>query len=84
MRLYLDDDSANVILVRLLRREGHDVEIPADAALAGSADPVHLTHAIGENRTSLSANHDDFRDLHALVLKAQGRHPSCWYTRPSW
>ncbi len=28
MRLHLDDDNVDPGLIRLLRREGHDVEIP--------------------------------------------------------
>jgi hypothetical protein len=35
MNLYLDDDSAKASLVRLLRKAGHQVIIPADAQLAG-------------------------------------------------
>lgn len=39
MRLYLDDDSANLVLVKLPGREGHDVLIPADFKLTGAKDP---------------------------------------------
>jgi hypothetical protein len=46
MRLYLDDDSVDAGLIRLLRRDGHDVQVPADVSLAGSSDQVHLAHAI--------------------------------------
>ena len=38
MRLYLDDDSVDPGLIRLLRRDGNDVEIPADVGLVGSSD----------------------------------------------
>ena len=40
MRLYIDDDSVDPGLIRPLRRDGHDVQIPADAGLAGSSDQV--------------------------------------------
>ena len=46
MRLYVDDDSVSGLLIRLLSNVGHDVEIPADAGLAGEEDPVHLTYAV--------------------------------------
>jgi hypothetical protein len=46
MRLYIDDDSVDPGLIRLLRRDGHDVQIPADVALAGRSAQVHLAHAI--------------------------------------
>lgn len=45
MKLYLDDDSAAGLLVRLLRQDGHDVRLPADIGLSGEEDAVHLTHA---------------------------------------
>jgi hypothetical protein len=42
MRLYIDDDSVDPGLIRLLRRDGHDVQIPADVGLVGSSDQAHL------------------------------------------
>ncbi len=54
MILYLDDDSVAVVLVALLRRAGHDVQTPADAGIAGEDDPVHLTHAVLQDRDLLS------------------------------
>ena len=41
MRVYLDDDSAALLLARLLRQAGHDVELPADVGLSGEDDAVH-------------------------------------------
>jgi len=35
MRLYLDDDSAEALLIALLQQAGHDVQIPADAGMIG-------------------------------------------------
>jgi hypothetical protein len=74
MRLYLDDDSIDAGLIRLLRRDGHDVQIPADVGLAGRSDPTHLAHAIRDQRALLTRNHKDFDDLHNLVLAANGHH----------
>ena len=74
MNLYLDDDSVDALLVRLLRHAGHDVQIPADARMSGEDDSVHLTHAIRADRVLLSHNHRDFRNLHNLVMQAQGHH----------
>jgi predicted nuclease of predicted toxin-antitoxin system len=75
MRLYLDDDSVGHILIQLLRRAGHDVQTPTAVGLAGSADAVHLRHAIQDNRVCLTRNYSDFEDLHLLILEAQGHHP---------
>ena len=74
MMLYLDDDCVDKVLVQLLRREGHDVRLPADLGLAGARDPVHLRHAIREKRALLSRNYDDFEILHNLLLEGQGHH----------
>jgi hypothetical protein len=75
MRLYLDDDSVDPSVIRLLRRDGHDVQVPADVGQVGSSDQAHLAHAIRDRRTILTRNHADFDDLHDLViLAAQGHH----------
>jgi hypothetical protein len=81
MRLYLDDDSASLLLARLLRQAGHDVQVPGGAGMAGEDDPVHLTHAVLENRVCLSHNHDDFRNLHNLVVAVGGHHPGIFVVR---
>jgi hypothetical protein len=74
MKLYLDDDSVDPLLVRLLRQAEHDVCLPADTGLSGADDPVHLTQAIADRRSFLSRNHDDFLQLHVLIMQARGHH----------
>jgi hypothetical protein len=75
MRLYIDDDSVDPGLIRLLHRDGHAVEVPADVGLAGRTDQVHLGHAIRNRRAILTRNYRDFEDLHDLVvLAANGHH----------
>ena len=81
MNIYLDDSIASALLARLLRNAGHDVQLPADAGLAGEDDPVHLAHAIDEGRVCLSEDHDDFAKLHHLILRAQGHHPGICVVR---
>jgi predicted nuclease of predicted toxin-antitoxin system len=75
MNLYLDDDIAADALTALLRRDGHDVQLPTDAGLAGDYDPNHLAHAIANGRVLMSQNHWDFKRLHLLVRAANGHHP---------
>lgn len=75
MNVYLDDDSARGLLIRLLAADGHDVAIPADAGLVGAADPVHLRYTIENSRILLTHNHRDFGDLHELVMASGGHHP---------
>lgn len=81
MMLYLDDDSASVLLARLLVHAGHDVQIPADVGRSGDEDPIHLAHAIRVGRVLLSHNFRDFRNLHNLIQQAQGHHPGVFAVR---
>jgi hypothetical protein len=81
MRIYLDDDSAAPLLARLLVQAGHDVQRPVDVGLAGQDDPVHLTHAIRDNRALLTGNHHDFLNLHNLVMQSGGHHPGLLIVR---
>ena len=74
MRLYIDDDSVDPGLIRLLRRDGHDVQTPADVGRTGSSDQAHLAHAIRDRRAVLTRNHGDFDDLHDLVVSAATGH----------
>src|SRR6266851_3349515 len=46
MNLYIDDDTAKGALVARLKKEGHQVVVPADVSLSGAADPRHLLHAV--------------------------------------
>lgn len=75
MRIYIDDDTAHGVLAALLRAAGHDVVVPTEVLMSGQDDPSHLTYAIRERRVFLSANHNDFRKLHKLIMQAEGHHP---------
>jgi hypothetical protein len=74
MNLYIDDDSVDGVLLRLLHRAGHDVQLRQDVGTAGENDPVHLAIAARSRRALLSRNHDDFRELHELVYYTGGAH----------
>jgi len=60
--------------VKLLRRAGYQVNIPADFGLAGSADARHLASCSGKKLVLLTKDHDDFLDLHDLIQATNGRH----------
>jgi predicted nuclease of predicted toxin-antitoxin system len=64
MKLYLDEDIASALLAQLLRKAGHDVQLPADVGLGGKPDVVVFRHAISEDRILLSRNYQDFENLH--------------------
>ncbi len=81
MNLYLDDDSAQALLVRLLTAAGHDVATPIQVGTAGEEDPTHLMHAIRSNRVLLTHNHDDFALLDDPVRLSGGHHPGILVVR---
>jgi predicted nuclease of predicted toxin-antitoxin system len=81
MRLYLDDDLASSLLAKLLRKERHDVLLPVDVGASGKPDPIHLTHAIREDRVCVSGDHGDYVNLHHLIRTAQGHHPGIFVVR---
>jgi hypothetical protein len=81
MRLYLDDDSASRVLIRLLRHASHDVQIPADINLSGADDVVHLSEAARRDGVLLSRNHDDFHNLHNFVQIVRGHYPGVFIVR---
>jgi hypothetical protein len=81
MNLYFDEDSVHGLLVRLLQRAGHDIEMPSDVGLVGRSDPIQLRYSISASRTLVSANHDDFEELHNLILAAGGAHPGILIVR---
>jgi hypothetical protein len=49
MRIYVDEDLAANLLVRLLRKAGHGVEAPAGAGMLSRSDPAQFTFAIHAN-----------------------------------
>lgn len=74
MKLYLDDDSASKLLLRLLEQEGHEVSLPKSSGLSGAKDAEHLRRAIREQAALLSHNYEDFELLHELLMEAHGHH----------
>jgi hypothetical protein len=81
MRIYIDEDLAAGVLVRLLTAAGHDVETPASAGSLGRSDAVQLTYGIHENRVCLTGNSEDYEELHLLVREAKGAHAGIMVVR---
>jgi len=81
MNLYLDDDMTDKWLIALLRKGGHTVVLPSDIGKAGTSDPRHLEYTIQQSLVLLTANHDDFLDLHDVILAARGTHPGILIVR---
>ena len=81
LNLYLDDDISKGALAARLKKAGHSVVLPPSAGLSGVSDPRHLLYAVQHGFVVLSKNHDDFEDLHLLILATQGRHPGILIVR---
>ena len=81
MNLYLDDDSVQVSLIRLLQKDGHDVMTPRMAGTSGKEDPIHFIQALRAGRALLTRNHDDFKLLHELILASGGHHAGVFVVR---
>ena len=81
LRIQIDDDLASPLLATLLRRAGHDALLPSTLGIDGENDAVHLARSILERRILLTGNHDDFEELHELILAAGGHHPGIFVVR---
>lgn len=81
MKIYLDDDSAEVLLIRLLQADGHDVVVSDQVGNRGIEDPAHFLYAVKDGRVLFTRNHDDYELLHELVVGVGGRHPGVLVVR---
>ena len=81
MKIYLDDSLADKSLLGLLRKNGHTVARPFDYGLVGASDARHLERTIREDLTTLTADRDDFGELHQLILTSGGGHPGIFVVR---
>jgi hypothetical protein len=81
MRLYLDEDVESRELIRALTKAGHDVNTPLSVQMLGESDVAQLTYAVREDRVCVTANYNDFKELHDLVLQCGGTHPGIFTLR---
>jgi hypothetical protein len=72
--LYVDEDTADGILLKLLVKAGHDVVAPTGEGLSGTTDPRQLIHSIRTQRALLTHIYKDFKDLHDLIKASGGSH----------
>ncbi len=75
MRFLVDENLCDRRLVSRLRAEGHDPVLAGDAGLLSRPDPRVLIWAIGRGVPVLTADYDDFQDLHDLIMTSGGHHP---------
>jgi predicted nuclease of predicted toxin-antitoxin system len=74
MRIYLDDDLDSNRLIDLLRLAGHEVISPRAVGTRGVADQEHLQYAFSHGLVLLTANAEDFIDLHEKWMAQQKDH----------
>lgn len=64
LRLLVDEDAQDKLLVKFLRDAGHDVITVNQAGLMSETDDIVLDYAKKEKRLLLTFNCDDFQALH--------------------
>ncbi len=81
MKILIDENMSSQRLAARLQAAGHDVVQADDVGLISASDPRVLTWAIGQDRSVLTQDHEDFTDLHGLVIACGGHHPGLLIVR---
>jgi predicted nuclease of predicted toxin-antitoxin system len=77
LKIYLDDCVCAKELVGMLRAKGHDVLTPNDTGTVGESDETHLNTAIAQTRVLITADVEDFSELHRLRPNHDGIFAIC-------
>jgi predicted nuclease of predicted toxin-antitoxin system len=72
LRLLIDEDTQDRLLVKFLRYAGHNVLTANQAGLSGQSDEQVLSYAIAHQRILLTLNCQDFEELHASIPEHSG------------
>ncbi|MDJ0662753.1 MAG: DUF5615 family PIN-like protein [Crocosphaera sp.] len=64
LALLIDEDTLAKVLVKMLKKAGHDVLTVNEVGLSGEPDEVILNYARKNNRILLTHNCQDFEALH--------------------
>lgn len=64
LQLLIDEDSQDKVLLKLLRKAGHDVVTVNEAGLMSQPDIVVFRYAVEKNRVILTFNCGDFEIIH--------------------
>ena len=81
MRVLIDENMSSRRLAARLRAAGHDVVLATEMGLVSVSDARVLTRAVAEARPVLTRDHEDFADLHDLVMAVGGHHPGILVVR---
>jgi len=80
VRVLIDENMSSRLAVRL-RTAGHDTVLATDVGLVSVSDARVLAWAVGQGRPGLTQDHEDFVDLHDLVMAVVGHHPGILVVR---
>ena len=81
MRVLADENMSSRRLAARLQAAGHDVVLATDVGLVAVSDARVMAWAAGEGRPVLTRDHEDFADLHDLVMAVRGHHPGILVVR---
>ncbi|TEU11204.1 MAG: hypothetical protein E3J21_24240 [Anaerolineales bacterium] len=73
IKLYFDEDVSRKIMVNL-RNRGYNVLHACEAEMLEKEDHEQLEFAIGQGRTVVTHNRDDFKELHKQYLDSERGH----------
>jgi predicted nuclease of predicted toxin-antitoxin system len=81
VRVLADENMSSRRLAARLQAAGHDVVLATDVGLVTVSDARVMAWAAGEGRPVLTRDHEDFADLHDLVMAVRGHHPGILVVR---
>jgi predicted nuclease of predicted toxin-antitoxin system len=81
VRVLADENMSSQRLAARLRGAGHDVVLATEVGLVSVSDARVLTWAVGPGRPVLTRDHEDFIDLHDLIVATGGHHPGILVVR---
>ncbi|MGP0064549.1 MAG: DUF5615 family PIN-like protein [Isosphaeraceae bacterium] len=81
MRFLVDENLCDRRRGSLLSAQGHDPVLAIDVGLLSAADPRVLIWAIAQAVPVGTRDHDDFEDLHDLLMAGGGHHPGILVVR---
>ncbi len=81
MRVLINENMSSRRLAARLQSVGHDVLLASDSGLGSASDARVLVWAVAQDRPVLTRDHEDFADLHDLVMAVVGHHPGILVVR---
>jgi predicted nuclease of predicted toxin-antitoxin system len=81
MRILIDENMINRRLSARLQLAGQDVVLADDVGLTSVSDARVLAWAVGDGQPVLTRDHEDFGDLHDLVVACAAHHPGILVVR---